>query len=510
MRHAVQPSVLGAALGRLSRRPCLRRCLSATTTTGHPTAARRQGFTSTGRRLGPYDTAYGSSSQRPPSPKSPRRQTRRVLLVALVLAAGALYYTTSRPPTGSHRRGRRVEGAFNPDTFVPFTLVARETVTPNAFVLTLRFAADAASPEACTATRAAFARARRHGLWSVEVKQPQIQIAREYTPLPEIGCDEAGNDADPTLRLFVRTVPGGEVTRYLSQRPVGSTIELRGPQLSFDVATRLGGGGDGGGGEDVHLVCLAGGTGIATALQAADAVLGPTGTGTSRVTILWANRLPDDCAGLCDDRPADGGNTATNSIVRDLRALRQRYGADRVRVRCFVDAQQTFITEEAVRASLLDEPKAAPTHWWPSWLWRQPKAMRPVNADAAAAAAAAAAARASSQPPATSPTTCFYHADKVLQSLAADPDKEADASATVGRTCSCPASAGGSRPASSASNGSPEKPLFVVSGPDGFVRAWAGPKIWAGGEERQGPLGGILGAMRAKDPLLKDCLVLKL
>jgi len=34
--------------------------------------------------------------------------------------------------------------------------------------------------------------------------------------------------------------------------------------------------------------------------------------------------------------------------------------------------------------------------------------------------------------------------------------------------------------------------LLFVSGPEGFVNYWAGPKQWANGREIQGPLGGIL------------------
>ena len=32
--------------------------------------------------------------------------------------------------------------------------------------------------------------------------------------------------------------------------------------------------------------------------------------------------------------------------------------------------------------------------------------------------------------------------------------------------------------------------LIMISGPDGFVRLWAGKKVWMGGKEVQGPLGG--------------------
>ena len=37
--------------------------------------------------------------------------------------------------------------------------------------------------------------------------------------------------------------------------------------------------------------------------------------------------------------------------------------------------------------------------------------------------------------------------------------------------------------------------LLFVSGPDGFVSHWAGPKLWVNGRETQGPLGGVLSTL---------------
>ncbi len=67
------------------------------------------------------------------------------------------------------------------------------------------------------------------------------------------------------LRFLIRTVDGGEVSHYLARLGLGDTVELRGPHLGFDVPLRMGNAG--------QLVFLAGGTGIAPALQAIRAVL---------------------------------------------------------------------------------------------------------------------------------------------------------------------------------------------------------------------------------------------
>ena len=44
-----------------------------------------------------------------------------------------------------------------------------------------------------------------------------------------------------------------------------------------------------------------------------------------------------------------------------------------------------------------------------------------------------------------------------------------------------------------------EQKLILVSGPDGFIEHWAGKKIWVGGHEAQGLLGGILSRLDLKD-----------
>ncbi len=39
------------------------------------------------------------------------------------------------------------------------------------------------------------------------------------------------------------------------------------------------------------------------------------------------------------------------------------------------------------------------------------------------------------------------------------------------------------------------KKVVFVSGPEGFVSYWAGPKQWMNGHEVQGPLGGVLSTL---------------
>ncbi|KAK9356394.1 hypothetical protein V1523DRAFT_401742 [Lipomyces doorenjongii] len=109
-------------------------------------------------------------------------------------------------------------------------------------------------------------------VWSVEVKQPDLQIARKYTPLPvyyvlglkPVGEEEkkdeknknevkkmelertallrmvGDNEVDEAkLVLLVRKYGDGEVSRWLYSRPVGSRIQLRGPHKQVELSTSV-------------------------------------------------------------------------------------------------------------------------------------------------------------------------------------------------------------------------------------------------------------------------------
>jgi NAD(P)H-flavin reductase len=420
-----------------------------------------------------------TGSPPPPPPPSPRSRRSPLLLTVALLAGGTVYWATAGSSSGSFDdNGQRRLAAgggvgLNPETFVPFAVVAREEVSPTAFVLTLRLP-EGVEGEGRAKTVDAIMTAWQHGLWSVEVKQPQLQIARDYTPLPKVEGNEKSEgegegDNGTELRLFVRVVPGGEVSKYLSRRAVGSTVDLRGPRLSFDVAARVGqtetedaGKEKGDTTDDKQVVVLAGGTGISTALQAAHAVLG---RGAS-VSILWANRQQDDSIGLIDKH----GDNAVNPIVRDIQKMQTRYGAGRLRVHSFVDAQQTLITETAVRRAMegIDGAGSGRAWYWPWGTSSTRVQATPTGAD-------------------TTNAACVYHSTQILERMEAD----AVRGSAKAKACSC---------ATTGPPGSAGKNLVLVSGPDGFIAAWAGAKTWAGGQERQGPVLGILGYMAARDP----------
>lgn len=241
---------------------------------------------------------------------------------------------------------------------------------------------------------------------SVQFKQPQLQIARAYTCLPQ----QQGQHMDE-LRFLIRREQKGEVSNFLHRLPIGAEIEARGLHAEYVIP------------KDVKsIVFLAGGTGIAPALQVADILEGQAG-----MRILWANRKREDCVGGQNDikaapswswwwtsRPspeadrkvAHGHSGALVSILEDLKKQAAASGVKgaQLQVDYYVDDEGTFVKPQDVK--------------------------------------------------------------KIIGSVSSQ--EEGDGSG---------------------------RKILIVSGPEGFMNYWAGPKQWIGGREVQGPLKGVLSTM---------------
>ena len=191
-------------------------------------------------------------------------------------------------------------------------------------------------------------------------KQPQLQIGRDYTPLPVTST--AGSEDDDVLRFFIRRDPFGEVSRYLHGLDLGSKVEMRGPKIERRIPPRT-----------HEILFIAGGTGIAPALQAGHTLLRRTDdTHKPRIHILWANRRREDCAGGLNDNTADfqvqrswfsglfksqpaaqsaqqdaTEGVAPSRVVRELEALKSQYPGQ-VTVDYFVDEENTFIKKQDI------------------------------------------------------------------------------------------------------------------------------------------------------------------
>ncbi len=251
--------------------------------------------------------------------------------------------------------------------------------------------------------------------------QPELQIARSYTPLPPL------EDTEPEhVRLFVRQEPQGEVSTFLHKISRGTIVHLRGPRVEYEIP------------DDVdEILFLAGGTGIAPALQVAHTLFSHRMKSTEQgpeLRILWANRRREDSidgldraspraqAGLGPEtqkladnwqgeppsqlketikKGAAPSHPSQTRLVEEVESLKARHGG-KVIVDYFIDEEGSYISESLLRTYLSGIDQTA-------------------NQD-----------------------------------------------------------------------GTPRRKIILVSGPEGFVNVFAGPKTWQGGSEIQGPLGGIL------------------
>jgi NAD(P)H-flavin reductase len=234
----------------------------------------------------------GSTSERPRRSTIPR-------LLSLVLLSGAVAYTTILLPSPKE--------TLSPTSFTRFTILSRETVSPNSYILTLSPEKPSSSPDLPYSTPSSPWNTR---LWAVEIRQPQLQIVRHYTPLPP--RPDVPEDRK-TLRLLIRTVPRGEVSNYLAKMPIGEAVDVRLEESFYDFAD-----------EDSmrnatpestetsisakksspmdkksqtrDVVLLAGGTGVATALQAIHALHSahPSEENLPKITVFWSVRSRDD------------------------------------------------------------------------------------------------------------------------------------------------------------------------------------------------------------------------
>lgn len=276
---------------------------------------------------------------------------------------------------------------FNPPRFTPFSVIDKQDVSPTSFILTLHPHADV-SPDI-----EPYADSWKQGTWSVEFKQPQLHIARSYTPLPP----KLDMQSSPDLRFLIRREKNGEVSNYLANLPPNAIIEIRGPQAEVDLPT-----------DATDIVFLAGGTGIAPAMQVAYTLLEKRTEGQKpKIHIIWANRRRADCVGGLSSSPSRTASERKSTphlaegVVRELQLMRTRH-PEHLSVDYLVDEERTFLDQKMISASTR---RAA---------------------------------------------------------------------------------------------GDMSSKLLFVSGPEGFVSFFAGPKRWEDGQEKQGELGGVLGQMGLK------------
>ncbi|MCJ1341090.1 mitochondrial peripheral inner membrane protein [Bachmanniomyces sp. S44760] len=359
-----------------------------------------------------------------------------VLAVSAGIFSPILFYHTE----DYWDQARQVSVPLEKTIFTPFILSAKEPVSSTSSIFTL----DPIIEQKGHPSK--YLEAWKQGLWSVQIKQPQLQIARAYTPLPpSLHVSPSTQLPYGQLRFLVRHDPKGEVSSYLHKLPLGAHVDLRGPHLEFTIPENT---------CPMEVLFLAGGTGIAPALQMAHSLFGAHSDrhiDRANLHILWANRKSEDCLGGTSDfskapqsywkwpdsmwskvSTSPVVDTASNALVQELNTLAQVYDGH-IKTDYYVDERGTFITEGVLKKAVLGKGVAH----------RQPES-RPLK----------------------------------LENKSSS-DSSAGGQAMLPPTIHEPIA----------------QKLILVSGPDGFVENLAGKKSWKGGQEIQGELRGILGKL---------------
>lgn len=243
-----------------------------------------------------------------------------------------------------------------PGEFVKYTLVGKDNVSSTCSIFKLKptgnVVVDLDDPSL------------ERAITSIEFKQPQLQIARSYTCLPQ----EQGQHMDE-VRFLIRKEQNGEVSSFLHRLPLNAEIEIRGLRPEYVLP------------EDVKgAMFLVGGTGIAPALQAADKL-----DGQANVHILWASRRREDCIGGYNDslptkRPWGWWQGSTDAekkiaalpiaeqggLVSLLENLKRRSGEDeeknsKLLVDYFVDEEGASVKADEIKSALNALSRASDT-----------------------------------------------------------------------------------------------------------------------------------------------------
>ncbi|KAK6334969.1 mitochondrial Homoaconitase [Orbilia javanica] len=279
--------------------------------------------------------------QQPPQPQSRPRPfyTTPFFTIPTAFILGYVTYTFTTTST--------IPYPINPYSFTPHVITSTTPLSPTSSLITL-------SPKQPSTPPPSFwAIINSEGLWSVQIKQPQLQIQREYTPLPETlvnggaGDDQAAKgkgrrdrdvNPDNQLTIFVRAVDGGEVSPYLLSRKPGDVVEVRGPVVTYtfrpeEVSSEQE--------KDIrNVVFIAGGTGVSPAIQLTTYLLSQyTKDGKKRqVKILFASK------------------TAGEKVLPQIQELQRLGDGSRgvqVSIEYFYDDKDTFIKKPDIETAVL-------------------------------------------------------------------------------------------------------------------------------------------------------------
>ncbi|GLB33921.1 putative oxidoreductase FAD-binding domain [Lyophyllum shimeji] len=218
------------------------------------------------RRSLPRCRRYSSGTQ-----QAQKRTTSRFVPLALGVGAVTGLSVYFFFPDASRSAPTLSTSPLSPSHFTPSTVISNETAGPDTKLLEVVVPPHLLPPrDTADASASAFA-----PIWSVFIKDDDIQVERPYTPLE--GVDEEGR-----MLFWIKKYPKGEVGRWLHSKHGGEKLELRGPITTWPWRD----------GEWDEVIMISGGTGITPFYQLFHSVISRSPDAKTRFTLLHSSQTP--------------------------------------------------------------------------------------------------------------------------------------------------------------------------------------------------------------------------
>ncbi|TFK92209.1 ferredoxin reductase-like protein [Polyporus arcularius HHB13444] len=219
-------------------------------------------------RLPLHGSLRHASTQRPVSSASAKSRSTALLVGLGGSVVVASYFLW---PDSSRAAPTKENALLSPTHFTPVTVTSTEPCPDtNTRLMTL----TAPQQSIPSLEEAAF-----EPIWSIYIKDDDIQVERPFTPLE-------GMDSEGRMKFWVKRYEKGEVGRWLHSKKPGDKIEIRGPLKTWPWRED----------EWDEVIMISGGTGITPFCQLIHKELlsQPSPNTKTRFTLLHSSRRPTE------------------------------------------------------------------------------------------------------------------------------------------------------------------------------------------------------------------------
>lgn len=172
--------------------------------------------------------AFSSSTPKKVAGLTSKRSRPLAIVGAFGITGGLSYYAFYYRPQQLNKR------ELSLDHFTRYRITYKEDVDDVHFLLEL-------TPLAKQRVNL-WSKMGCENLWSVQIKQPDIMVVRNYTPLPlqfnqdtqQLEVFEDGEFAGGKLFFYIKHYEQGEVARWLHGLRYNHIVELRGPYIDYE------------------------------------------------------------------------------------------------------------------------------------------------------------------------------------------------------------------------------------------------------------------------------------